>query len=89
VEPLTGRTHQIRRHAKLAGHPIVGDARYGSDRAIKFLREHHGFNRLALHARSLTLRLPDEKDQTTIETPTIPDRMTALFGEDRADLKGT
>lgn len=84
MELLTGRTHQIRRHAKLAGHPIVGDARYGSDRAVKFLSEQRGFNRLALHARSLTLRLPGEKSRTTIETPTIPAPMLALFEEDRA-----
>jgi 23S rRNA-/tRNA-specific pseudouridylate synthase len=83
MELLTGRTHQIRRHAKLAGHPIVGDARYGSDRALKFLIEQRGFNRLALHARSLTLRLLGEKNQTTIETAAIPDQMAALFGEDR------
>lgn len=83
MELLTGRTHQIRRHAKLAGHPIVGDDRYGSVRAITFLREQRGFNRLALHARSLTLRLPGGKNQTTIETAAIPDQMAALFGEDR------
>jgi len=29
VEPKTGRTHQIRRHMKAIGHPVVGDARYG------------------------------------------------------------
>ncbi len=83
MELLTGRTHQIRRHAKLAGHSIVGDARYGSPRAITFLRKQRGFNRLALHARSLTLRLPGEKHQTTIETPTIPDQIGELFKEDR------
>ena len=83
MELLTGRTHQIRRHAKLAGHPIVGDARYGSDRAVKFLSEQRGFNRLALHARSLTLRLPGDKSQATIETAAIPDQMAALFEDDR------
>lgn len=83
MQLLTGRTHQIRRHAKLAGHSIAGDTRYGSDRAVKFLSEQRGFNRLALHARTLTLRLPGEKNQTTIETAAIPDQMAALFEEDR------
>lgn len=31
LEPLTGRTHQLRIHMAEAGHPIVGDAQYGSD----------------------------------------------------------
>lgn len=29
VYPVTGRMHQIRRHLKLAGHPVLGDLRYG------------------------------------------------------------
>ena len=29
IEPITGRTHQIRVHMKAIGHPIVGDAKYG------------------------------------------------------------
>lgn len=83
LELLTGRTHQIRRHAKLAGHPVVGDGRYGSDRAIRFLKEQCGFARLALHARSLTIQLPDQKEPFTIETPHIPEDMRLLFENDR------
>lgn len=49
----TGRIHQIRRHAKMAGHPVVGDRRYGSLRAIRFLECQHGFRRLGLHALAL------------------------------------
>jgi len=30
VEPLTGRTHQIRRHLSAIGHPVAGDKRYGA-----------------------------------------------------------
>ena len=31
LEPVTGRTHQLRVHMLALGHPIVGDALYGSD----------------------------------------------------------
>ena len=82
IELLTGRTHQIRRHAKLSGHPVVGDARYGSTRAINYLKRNFAFDRLALHARSLTLKLPDGKAPETIETPTIPSQMLELFQND-------
>lgn len=48
VLPKTGRTHQIRVHFKAIGHPVVADALY-APKHPKLL----GFNRLALHARSL------------------------------------
>lgn len=83
IEPLTGRTHQIRRHAKLAGHPVVGDARYGSNRAISFLRKNCAFDRLALHARTLILQLPAEREPATLETLDIPGEMRRLFENDR------
>ncbi|MHC1724726.1 MAG: RluA family pseudouridine synthase [Syntrophobacteraceae bacterium] len=82
IELLTGRKHQIRRHAKLSGHPVAGDARYGSTRALNYLSRNHAFNRLALHARSLTIRLPGEKTPATIETPAIPFEMLELFQND-------
>jgi RluA family pseudouridine synthase len=84
IELLSGRTHQIRRHAKLAGHPVVGDARYGSTRAINTLRRNWAFDRLALHARALTLQLPGGRAPKTVETPTIPGQMRDLFANDRA-----
>jgi RluA family pseudouridine synthase len=79
MEPLTGRKHQIRRHAKISGHPVVGDVRYGSTRSVNYLRRNLAFDRLALHARALTLHLQEGKDPETLETPEIPQTMTALF----------
>jgi 23S rRNA-/tRNA-specific pseudouridylate synthase len=84
IELLSGRTHQIRRHAKLSGHPVVGDARYGSTRAINYLRRNHAFDRLALHARALTLQLSRGEEPKTVETPTIPNQMQDLFENDSA-----
>jgi len=79
IEPLTGRKHQIRRHAKISGHPVVGDARYGSMRSVNYLRRNFAFARLALHARALTFHLPEGKDPETVETMEIPHPIQALF----------
>jgi RluA family pseudouridine synthase len=78
----TGRKHQIRRHAKLAGHPVTGDSRYGSERAVRFLKENCGFDRLGLHARSLTVALPNQQGTQQIETQDIPDQMRELIHND-------
>lgn len=82
-EPLTGRTHQIRRHAKLAGHPVVGDRRYGSARSLSYLRRHHDFNRLGLHAHALTIRLPGEAETTTFQSDGLPEAMRHLLESDQ------
>ncbi|MCF8070573.1 MAG: RNA pseudouridine synthase [Desulfobacterales bacterium] len=82
IEILSGRKHQIRRHAKLSGHPVVGDARYGSKRAIDYLKN-QGFERIALHSKSLSIYLPDEEDLKTFEAP-IPKQMQELFDKDCA-----
>jgi len=56
LQPLTGRTHQLRAHMAALGHPIVGDAKYGGAEA--FLTG--GVSRkLHLHARRLTIDAPD------------------------------
>lgn len=82
IEPLTGRKHQIRRHAKLAGHPVVGDSRYGSLRAVNYLKENFGFDRLALHACALAFKPPDSHVDRTIRTQDIPRQMKDLFASD-------
>lgn len=79
---LTGRKHQIRRHAKLAGHPVVGDHRYGSKRARDFLRDKHNFTRLGLHAARLDIQLPDGSP-VVFHSPALPGEMQDLFTGDR------
>ena len=50
--PVTGRTHQIRVHLQHAGHPIVGDERYGDEDANRVAKQ-LGLRRLFLHAQSI------------------------------------
>jgi tRNA pseudouridine32 synthase/23S rRNA pseudouridine746 synthase len=52
LEPVTGRTHQLRVHLQAIGHPILGDALY----APPAVQERAG--RLALHASGLALAHP-------------------------------
>ncbi len=56
LEPLTGRTHQLRAHCVALGTPILGDGKYGG--AAAFLGGDRSRRRLHLHARSLTLPHP-------------------------------
>ena len=83
IELLSGRKHQIRRHAKLSGHAVVGDARYGSKRAADYLKKNFAFDRLALHAHALTFRLPGKTATETVTTRAIPGQMQNLFKDDR------
>lgn len=81
-EPVTGRMHQIRRHAKLAGHAVVGDIRYGTPKSIRHL-EKLGFRRLALHAAALTLVLPEADAPVTLESPRgLPADMAEFLAAD-------
>ena len=74
----TGRTHQIRRHAASAGHPVIGDRRYGG--AVG-----RAWRRLALHARALALPHPVSGEALAFECP-VPDDLRALVS--RAGLPG-
>ena len=56
LEPLTGRTHQLRVHMAAIGHPIVGDGKYGG--AAAFLTGSVS-RKMHLHARRLRLDAPE------------------------------
>ncbi|MEN8244304.1 MAG: GNAT family N-acetyltransferase [Thermodesulfobacteriota bacterium] len=87
VEILSGRTHQIRRHAKLSGHPVVGDQRYGSIRALNYLKDKMNFTRLGLHARSITLCQDPGIEPQTVKTPDMPVSMMTLFNNDNLSIE--
>ncbi|MEZ5495034.1 MAG: 23S rRNA pseudouridine(955/2504/2580) synthase RluC [Pseudomonadales bacterium] len=68
AKPYTGRTHQIRVHAKHAGHSLVGDEKY-SDETKNAVAEKIGFKRLCLHAYSLVFKHPISGEKLRIEAP--------------------
>lgn len=59
LEPVTGRTNQLRIHCELMGHPIVGDASRGG----------RDFGRLCLHACKLGFPHPESRDWLEFEMP--------------------
>lgn len=82
-EPVTGRKHQIRRHARLAGHAVVGDRRYGTLRSERYLRETFGFQRLALHCLRLDFNPPDRDGLISVQTEKNPVAINQLFNQDK------
>ncbi len=58
ARPRTGRRHQIRKHLKHIGHPLIGDIRYGKGEHNRHFRDLAGLHRLALHALRLSFVHP-------------------------------
>jgi 23S rRNA pseudouridine955/2504/2580 synthase len=71
VYPITGRMHQIRQHFKLAGHPVMGDRRYGGPPLP-------GMEGLALHSFRTRLNHPATGNKVEIFAP-IPDQLLTLI----------
>ncbi|MGD9662184.1 MAG: 23S rRNA pseudouridine(955/2504/2580) synthase RluC [Porticoccaceae bacterium] len=72
----TGRTHQIRVHCQLAGHPLLGDDKYGNDERNTEMRR-LGLKRLFLHAYRLSFSLPSSGERISVEAP-LPDDLAAI-----------
>ncbi|MBN9418998.1 MAG: RluA family pseudouridine synthase [Candidatus Eremiobacteraeota bacterium] len=60
LEPLTGRTHQLRIHCSQAGFPILGDDKYGG-----------GEGPMKLHARRLEVPLYKKRAPVVVEAPCL------------------
>ena len=68
--PKTGRTHQLRVHMKYLQRPIVSDTLYGAKPGL-------GFERVALHARTIRFIAPDGKG-LGVTAPYPPDFAGAI-----------
>lgn len=68
----TGRMHQIRLQASVRGHPVLGDAMYGSSRSFGPQHEDGRLRAIALHARLLEFRHPMTRELASIVAPLPP-----------------
>jgi tRNA pseudouridine32 synthase/23S rRNA pseudouridine746 synthase/23S rRNA pseudouridine1911/1915/1917 synthase len=71
VNLLTGRKHQIRVHLAEIGHPVIGDEKYGE--------RNKAYNRLALHAKSISFTHPTSGKRLTFDTG-FPEYFNKLVG---------
>ena len=63
LEPVTGRSHQLRLHLQAIGHPILGDALYAPP-PVQALAP-----RLLLHATAITLPHPATGEPLSLQSP--------------------
>jgi len=73
LEPLTGRTHQLRVHGAAMGWPIVGDPIYGT-------APRHGGPALQLHAREVTVPISKNKPPVKVTAP-VPQHMREMLSQ--------
>ena len=86
LEPLTGRTHQLRVHCATSGWPILGDPIYGAVGRDDPTPLH-------LHARAISVPLPATKPPVCVTAP-VPEHMRAVlqvcgWAEDPSDASPT
>jgi tRNA pseudouridine32 synthase/23S rRNA pseudouridine746 synthase len=77
LEPVTGRTHQLRVHCAAQGWPIVGDNIYGTQASLRRLRNEQyiprvGEPRLHLHSREIVIPISRNKDPVRVMAPAPP-----------------
>ncbi|MDF1832402.1 MAG: 23S rRNA pseudouridine(955/2504/2580) synthase RluC [Porticoccaceae bacterium] len=77
VKLETGRTHQIRVHCQLVGHPLAGDPKYGDESYNQALR-HIGLKRLFLHAAELAFVSPATGKRVSVQAP-LPDSLERVL----------
>ena len=75
LEPVTGRTHQLRVHMAAIGHPIIGDVKYGGQEALLDQAD----RKLHLHAWQLTLPSSSSNKKEQLFEAELPAHLSATM----------
>jgi tRNA pseudouridine65 synthase len=73
AHPLTGRKHQIRRHLRHCGHPVIGDVNHGAGKHNRFFAGHFGSRRLLLACTEIGFRHPSTGSELSVRAPLAED----------------
>jgi tRNA pseudouridine65 synthase len=78
ASPESGRFHQVRRHLRHLGHPLIGDVNYGSGELNRRYRSLYDLRRLALHAQAIAFDHPITRARVAVTAPMPDDLGLAL-----------
>jgi len=85
AKPLTGRTHQIRVHARHCFCPLLGDEKYSDLGKDKVILDKLKIKTFMLHAKSLSFTLPETEEWINMEAP-LPKEMDRVINKLREKI---
>ncbi len=89
VELITGKSHQIRAHLASMGHPLIGDAKYGSEAVNRDIRRRYGLNHQLLHAYRVTFPEIQSGIGSALSGRTVTAACPELFAKIEQELFGS
>ncbi len=78
AKPVTGRTHQIRVHARHCHCPLLGDEKYSDVETDQPILKQLKIKTFMLHAAKLSFTLPDAEQPMQVEAP-MPEKMKKVI----------
>lgn len=69
LQPTTGRRHQLRRHMKHIGYPIIGDAKHGKGVHNRFFQQQYDCHRLLLACTAMGISHPATGERLNLQAP--------------------